>query len=581
MTVTVAVPVFNALGDVQACLGSLERTLTPDADVLLIDDASTEPGVREALTTFERRAPFPVTIIRHAENIGFVASANEAMDWSNGDIVLLNSDTVTTQGWLTRLQAAAVGRERVATVTPFTNNGEICSFPRFCANNPAPDDPDAYARVFAEAGEPDYPELPTGVGFCLYVTRAAIDAVGVFDAARFGRGYGEENDFCRRAVAAGFANVLCDDAFVVHRGGASFRPLGLGPDENAMARLLERHPDYQEIVDQFIRDDPLASRRAELEAALVAANVTESPPMNAPTLAFDGERFTPECLREIWYEHWHRYVFATEFVRDRTVLDLACGEGYGSDLLAQTASSVVGVDVSEAAIAHARRRYGQRANLRFRQGDCAAIPADDQAFDVVVSFETLEHVEAQAAMLDEFRRVLRRDGVLIISTPDKRVYSDVTGYDNEFHVRELYRPEFEALLQDRFEQVGLYGQKLLFHSAIWAMPGADSDADDGVSVATLAEGPPRLSSTPGYDPMYFIALASNGPLPTVNRALWLFADSEESVYDDYRAEVRRNQAGAKRIAELEAQLAERSRGEQESPQESTPWWRRWRERNHD
>ena len=125
-----------------------------------------------------------------------------------------------------------------------------------------------------------------------------------------------------------------------------------------------------------------------------------------PELEFTGERFTPECVREIAYEHWHRYAWASRLVTGMQVLDAACGEGYGTRLLARTAGSVVGVDIDPGAIEHARRRYAGPAT-RFECADCTRLPLDDDSVDAVVSFETLEHLEAQDRLLAEFRRVLR------------------------------------------------------------------------------------------------------------------------------------------------------------------------------
>ena len=153
-------------------------------------------------------------------------------------------------------------------------------------------------------------------------------------------------------------------------------------------------------------------------------------------MEFTGERYTPECLREIRYEHVHRYVFARELVAGRRVLDAACGEGYGSALLAETASRVSGVDVSAQAVEHATERYSA-ANLEFHQADCLALPFPDDQFDCVVSFETLEHLENHEQLLAEFRRVLRPGGFLLVSTPDKAIYTDQQGNLNEFHVAEL------------------------------------------------------------------------------------------------------------------------------------------------
>ena len=167
-------------------------------------------------------------------------------------------------------------------------------------------------------------------------------------------------------------------------------------------------------------------------------------------LEFTGERFVPGTAGEIWHEHWHRYHFAAPLVADLDVLDVACGEGYGSALLASRAAKVTGADIALSAVEHARKRYAGVANLAFRQADCAALPFADSSFDALVSFETIEHIAAQEAFLDEIRRVLRPDGLLILSCPNKEEYSDLRGVTNEFHVRELYRPELTALIGSRF-----------------------------------------------------------------------------------------------------------------------------------
>jgi len=268
-------------------------------------------------------------------------------------------------------------------------------------------------------------------------------------------------------------------------------------------------------------------------------------------LEFTGERFTPECVREIWYEHWHRYVFARELARGKRVLDAACGEGYGSALVAGTAASVLGIDIAEAAIEHARSRYKQYANLRFERGDCTALDVPPASVDVVVSFETLEHVQAQQALIAGFARALTPQGLLVISSPDKRAYSDVSGFHNEFHVRELYRDELLGLLQPHFPHVGLYGQKLLFQSAIWKLDAELRSAN----AATISAAAHQPDAGLDYAPLYFIAVCSREPLPAGLPDLALFGDREESVYQHYNGEVRKNMAAGGRIAELEAEIA--------------------------
>jgi ubiquinone/menaquinone biosynthesis C-methylase UbiE len=295
------------------------------------------------------------------------------------------------------------------------------------------------------------------------------------------------------------------------------------------------------------------------------------------TLAFTGERFTPECLREIWYEHWHRYAFARGFAAGKRVLDAACGEGYGSALLADTAADVIGVDIDEASVAHARARYASKPRLRYECADATNLPFADRAFDLVVSFETLEHLAAQEQLLAGFARVLDSDGVLIISSPDKRTYSELAGFRNEFHVRELYREELLDLVTPHFPHMRLYGQKLLFQSALWTL-----DSHDGkTEVATAAQRGRAIASGFDYAPMYYVAVCSRVALPDSLPALSLFGDREESVYTHYNHEIRKNMSAGARIAELEAEVQRlRDRAPTPATQDTVPrrrdwrWWRR-------
>ncbi len=279
-------------------------------------------------------------------------------------------------------------------------------------------------------------------------------------------------------------------------------------------------------------------------------------PQTVPALDFTGERFTPECVREIWYEHWARYAFALEFAQGKRVLDAACGEGFGSALLARTAREVTGMDISDRAVAHAQARYGGMPNLRYRQGDCTRLDLPPASFDLIVSIETLEHVQAQEAMVAGFARALADDGVFIVSSPDKRTYTDLSGFRNEFHVRELYREELLALLKTHFPEVRLYGQKLLFQSAIWSLdPAASASGIAAATAESAADGSTLVKSGLLYDPLYFIAVCSRRPLGDLPQ-LALFGDRAESVYQHYNHEVRKNIAAGGRIAELEAQVDE-------------------------
>jgi SAM-dependent methyltransferase len=289
----------------------------------------------------------------------------------------------------------------------------------------------------------------------------------------------------------------------------------------------------------------------------------------ADKLEFTGERFTPECVREIWYEHYHRYAFAGDLVRGRKVLDAACGEGYGSALLARSAASVTGVDISEASIEHARGRY-RAPHLEFRSADCLNLPFDDDSFESIVSFETLEHLADHDSLLREFRRVLAPDGFLLLSSPDKAEYSDRQQQRNEFHVRELYRDELEALIGSHFPAYRLWGQKLMFQSAIWAL-----DQEPGVEILQEREGEISRSPAPRHNPLYYIAICAgdDASLPRPAAGLHLFDDAAESVYAHYYHEIRKNMAAGEVLAEKERELEEMQEALARAGQRPS-WWRR-------
>ena len=178
-------------------------------------------------------------------------------------------------------------------------------------------------------------------------------------------------------------------------------------------------------------------------------------------LEWTGERYVPWMDgAEIGYEHLHRYAFATQFVRNKRVLDLASGEGYGSNLLAKTAKQVVGIDIDEQAVRHAANKY-IKPNLEFKAGSILEIPIkSDGVFDVIVCFEAIEHVDDHHKLLSEARRLLTPNGLFLVSTPNKTLYTDEPHFSNPFHVHELYFDEFKALLEKYFRQVKFLGQRI-------------------------------------------------------------------------------------------------------------------------
>jgi glycosyltransferase involved in cell wall biosynthesis/ubiquinone/menaquinone biosynthesis C-methylase UbiE len=236
---------------------------------------------------------------------------------------------------------------------------------------------------------------------------------------------------------------------------------------------------------------------------------------------FTGERYIPSEQGEIRLEHYHRYALVIDLVLGKDVLDLACGEGYGSSLMSEKARSVVGVDVSPEAIQHATNVYHHQ-NLMFQIDRADKLNLADASFDVVVSFETIEHLNEQEEMLTEIRRVLRPQGILIISSPNREIYADAAGHHNEFHVKELNFTEFDQLLKNKFPAIQYFGQRLTVGSTIQPLHKQSAAFnlfhDDGCAIQ------PNSSIIDG--PVYFLAIcAANQPaLPTIDASLFYLSN---------------------------------------------------------
>jgi len=244
-------------------------------------------------------------------------------------------------------------------------------------------------------------------------------------------------------------------------------------------------------------------------------------------MEFTGERYVPTEAGEIRHEHLHRYAWCARLVGGKDVLDIACGEGYGSAMLARHARAVMGVDIDEGTVRHAQMTYRGISGLAFKSGDAAQIPLDDNCVDVVVSFETIEHHDRHREMLSEIRRVLRPDGLLIISSPNRIVYSELSGHHNEFHVKELDFSEFDAVLKEQFDDVCYFGQRLAVGSSIFTLQGAASTPTVDALTDTGSEVVERAASL--ADPVYFIAVAGalNGALRKKLHPSVLFSEAED------------------------------------------------------
>jgi len=216
-----------------------------------------------------------------------------------------------------------------------------------------------------------------------------------------------------------------------------------------------------------------------------------------------GERFLPDQMDgQIKAEHLNRYYFVTtQFdLKGKTILDIASGEGYGSNILAQQAKQVFGVDIAEEAVTHANSKYKSN-NLQYLQGSATNIPIENNTIDMVVSFETIEHHDKHEEMMREIKRVLKPNGILVISSPNKKEYTDAPGSVNHFHIKELYTKEFIDLVSNYFSNIKLFWQRYIVGSIIYPVNAKTTNSNIPIS---LVGGKP----TP-YDSVYDIIIATD------------------------------------------------------------------------
>jgi len=264
--VCVVVPVYAGLEESRRCIESLIASLQlqkTDTRVIVVDDCSPEPALSQYCRKISDSNP-SISLLVNEKNLGFVKSVNRGMQEAGcDDVILLNSDTEVANDWIDRLVAAAYREDKIATVTPFSNNATICSYPRFLESNPLPTNETVKSldTLFAHVNADKTVDLPTGHGFCIFIRRAAIGSIGLFDDKAFPRGYGEENDFCCRAHIAGWKNILACDVFVFHEGSVSFGAEREARVAAAMKTIANRYSWYHGAVNRFIETDPVAGFR--------------------------------------------------------------------------------------------------------------------------------------------------------------------------------------------------------------------------------------------------------------------------------------------------------------------------------
>ena len=252
--IDVVMPVFAGRAET---LSAIQHVLSAKGavafELIVIDDCSPDAALVADLEHLAALKLF--TLVRNSTNQGFIAAINTGMAINTDrDVVWLNSDTQVYDEWLDRLRDAAYSRSRVATVTPLSNNATLCSYPRIDTDNAADLECDwrDIASLAAQVNDAQRVEVPTAVGFCTYTRRDAVEIIGTLDQDSFGRGYGEENDFSRRAIASGWTNLAAADVLVRHFGGVSFGQERSARIEHALALLDRRYPDYHGAVHRFL-----------------------------------------------------------------------------------------------------------------------------------------------------------------------------------------------------------------------------------------------------------------------------------------------------------------------------------------
>ncbi len=267
--VDVLVPVYGGHQETLRCLWSvLAAPQRRAAEVVVVDDRGPEPALAQMLEWLSSQGL--ITLLVNECNLGFVRSVNRGLALHpERDVVILNADTVVYGDWLDRLLAHADAQPKAASITPLSNNATVCSYPRTVEDNDELPEPQARALDAAAArlNAGVHVPTPSGVGFCMYMRRQALQDVGDFDFERFGRGYGEENDWCVRVFQAGWQNLIAADVYVTHSGSVSFGDETSPRVQAAVKQLLASYPDYQQRIDAHLAADPLHAARARLDAA--------------------------------------------------------------------------------------------------------------------------------------------------------------------------------------------------------------------------------------------------------------------------------------------------------------------------
>lgn len=278
--VVIILPIYDGFVETVECIESLiHKKINAPHDVVIINDCSPNEEINNYLKWFDLKKPKNFFLLNRKSNGGFSEAVNAGIIFAGRrDVVIVNADAVVQDGWLDNMLAAARIAENIATVTPFTNNGEVATYPYLCKSLNVKDEYVAglINKVAKKVNCGKSIELPVAIGFCMYINRYAIDDNGLLDAAKWGRGYGEETEFCIKAMLGGWKHVLAADTFVVHRGSVSF---GHEKMERVLASskvIAKDYPFYDSFIQRYISDDPSASLRRNITIEILSSIDTQS-----------------------------------------------------------------------------------------------------------------------------------------------------------------------------------------------------------------------------------------------------------------------------------------------------------------
>ena len=449
--ISIIIVTYNSLTDIKQCVNSIISSTSFSHELIIVDNSSTD-GTQEYLKTLTN-----AKIIFNQTNNGFSKACNQGIKESKGDyIVLLNPDTAVTRNWDIRMTDHF--KEGVGAVGPVSNYVAGLQKLKFYQKEPVVGDIliNDLADKLYHWNKGKGVETKLLIGFCLMIKKEVIENIGMLDEDLF---LGNDDlEYSWRLRNNGWQLVVATDTFVYHKGQASFKTEKKSKTSNLLQQSSDKLYDKLEkrygankipttielwgLSDWFVRP-------SQVKALL--KDSFESNPM-----LFTGERampLAPNMEKQVMLEHWARYNFVVPIVKGKRVLDIACGAGYGSNLLAETAQMVTGGDILHEAITYCKEHYYQKSNLQFEVMDIRELPFGDHTFDFVVSFETLEHIMEGDQLLREICRVLTEDGTLAISTP----FGGPCG--NPYHVAYYQRESFGEFLTDYFKEVDLKFQR--------------------------------------------------------------------------------------------------------------------------